>query len=163
MVAPRRKRRLRGVSYVEVLVAVFLVAVALVPALQALASGIQGTRIHDDLSRGMLPIVGKLEELLARPYPALQRAAISGGNAGGSTTVAIAAYNPTVALVFPLPATIPAGPGFSDAIYDVFLHSVDPASGTAAAIDTGLLEIRVQLKAGGAALRVYKARTEAHE
>jgi hypothetical protein len=159
----KRGSAARGVSYIEVLVAVFLVAVALVPALQAVASGLQGARVHADLSQGMAPIVAELEELLARPYPVLYRAAIAGGSAGGSATVAVAPYDPTVALVFPLPATIPAGPGFSDASYDVFIHSIDPATGAAAAGDSGLLQIRIQARTGGATMRAYKARTEVYE
>jgi hypothetical protein len=159
----RSPGRSRGVSYVEVLVSVFLLAIALAPALQAVTSGVLGARIHADLSQGMLPVIGEIEELLARPYPVLYRAAISGGSAGGSATVAIAPYDPTVALVSPLPATIPAGPGYSDAGYDVFINSIDPSTGAAATTDTGLLQIRVQPKSGAAGLVAYKARTEAYE
>ncbi|MDQ6681437.1 MAG: prepilin-type N-terminal cleavage/methylation domain-containing protein [Pseudomonadota bacterium] len=158
-----RSDRSRGFSYVEVMVAVVLVAIALAPALQAVTSGIQGARIDADLSQGMLPVNGKMEELLARPYPALYRAAISGGSAGGSDAVAIAAFNPTAGLAFPLPAAIPAGPGYSDPDFDVFISSIDPATGTAAAADTGLVQIRVQAKSGGAALVAYKARIEVYE
>lgn len=158
-----RRASSRGLSYVEVMLASALIAVALAPALQAVTSGLQGARVHAGLSQGMPAVFGKMEELLARPYPALYRAAIAGGSAGGSATTAIAAFDPALPLAFPLSATVPAGPGFSDSDVDVFIHSVDPNTGAAAATDTGLLQIRVQAKVGGQTVRSYKARTEAYE
>lgn len=163
MTPQRRSGRSRGLSYIEVMISVFLLSIALAPALQAVTSGVQGASVHAGLSQGMLPGNGKIRELLARPYPVLYRAAISGGSAGGSATTAIAPYDPNVTLVSPLPATIPAGPGFSDATYDVFINSIDPSTGAAAASDTGLVQIRVQPKDGSAGLVAYKARTEAYE
>lgn len=161
--APGR-RGARGVSYVEVLVAVALIAVALVPALNAVTAALPGSRVHLQLAGGMAPVHGKMEELLARPYPVLLRAAASGGSPGGSTTVAIAVYNPAVALAYPLPANVPPGPGYSDADFDVFIAAIDPTTGATAAADTGLLQLRVQAKAaGGGTLTAHKSRTEAWE
>lgn len=159
----RRSSSMRGLSYIEVLIAAALLAAALAPALQAVTGGLLGTRVHADLSQGMTPVFGKMEELLARPYPVLQRAAASTGSAGGSATTAVAVYNPAQTLAFPLPATPPAGPGFSDPAFDVYIHSIDPATGGAASSDTGLLQIRVVAKAGGQTLTTYKARVATYE
>ena len=45
MNAPHRRQKSIGFSYTEVLVATFLIAILLVPALESLHSGIQGSRI----------------------------------------------------------------------------------------------------------------------
>lgn len=65
-----------GLSYIEVLVASVLIAVSLVPALEALQPGIQGSQIHEDNNEDHYQLVAKMEEVLAEPYIDIQAAAL---------------------------------------------------------------------------------------
>jgi len=87
-------RCMTGFSYVEVLVATVLIAVALVPAIEALAPGIQGADIHRSQAGQHYHLTGKLEEVLAEPFVALDdeaqtvadpSTATAYSDAGGST------------------------------------------------------------------------------
>lgn len=73
----------RGFSYVEVLVATFIMAIALVPAIEALQGGIQATAIHGERAEIHYRLTGKMEEMLARPFAELgqQADAVDGNTA----------------------------------------------------------------------------------
>ncbi len=148
-----------GFSLVEVLVAMLLIAVALVPALQALQSGVQAAKV--DLQLTQQSPAAKMEQLLARSFSALALAATGGGLAlSADSTVPIVEYNPSIALTFPLsPTGIPAGSGFSDAQFDVFIDCLDPANGTSLnnVACKNLLRIRVVAKNTNQQLISYKA------
>lgn len=72
--------RLTGLTYVEVLIATSLIAVALVPALEALHTGLLGTEIYQSTSTEHYAATAKMEELLAEPYGALVSAAATAGD-----------------------------------------------------------------------------------
>ncbi len=59
--------RPRGFSYVEILLSVVLLAVLLVPALQALQTGIAGGQ-NPSLAARQLALRGKMEQVLAKPF-----------------------------------------------------------------------------------------------
>jgi len=82
-----------GFSYVEVIVASFLLAITLVPALEALQPGIQGTGIHQRYSENQYQLTAKMEEILAEPFADLQSVAIATGDPDTSTS-----YTDTVTL-----------------------------------------------------------------
>ncbi len=63
-----RQSHTKGFSYVEVLVASTLVAIALVPAINALQTGILSTGIHQNLTVQHYQRLQKMEELQADPY-----------------------------------------------------------------------------------------------
>ncbi len=69
-----------GFSYVEVLVATMLIAVSLVPALEALQTGLLGSAIHRDSVEEHFHLQAKLEEMLAQPIAALDTAALAAGS-----------------------------------------------------------------------------------
>ncbi len=85
----RAYQKVVGFSYVEVLVATFLIAIVLVPALDTLQSGIQGSGIHASRAEDHYHITGKVEEVLARPFDELGQEA----DAAGSPTVIVHAYS----------------------------------------------------------------------
>ncbi|MGI9232622.1 MAG: prepilin-type N-terminal cleavage/methylation domain-containing protein [Woeseiaceae bacterium] len=64
-----------GMTLVEVLVAVLLLAVLLVPALHALHTGFVGTAVHTDHSRDHYRLVARIETMLAESYGNLESAA----------------------------------------------------------------------------------------
>ena len=57
-----------GFSYMELLIATLLIAIMLVPALDAMQSGIQGSAIHNQLARNQYRMISKMEETLAVSY-----------------------------------------------------------------------------------------------
>ncbi len=77
----RAFRRRAGFSYVEVLVATAFVALALVPALEALEIGITGSGIHETELTRHYRLVAKLEEVLARPFAELEAEEQASGGA----------------------------------------------------------------------------------
>lgn len=72
--------RQRGISYIEVLVATLLIAVALVPMMEALGPGLQGAQIHRDQAAVHYALSGKLEEVLAQSFDDLDAAAAAAGD-----------------------------------------------------------------------------------
>ncbi len=75
----------QGFSYVEVIVATLLIAVTLVPALNAIQAGLAGSEVYQSLSNQHYQIVSKIEEVLAQPYSAIEAAATTAGNASTPT------------------------------------------------------------------------------
>lgn len=69
------KRRAAGLSYVEVLVAVLLLSVALVPMMNAFRPGIQGAEQHTQKLEAHYALAGALETVLAEPFFDLDAAA----------------------------------------------------------------------------------------
>ena len=69
-----------GLSYVEVLVATLLIAVALVPMMEALGPGLQGSQIHRDQAGINFALTGKLEQVLAESFDDLDAAATAAGD-----------------------------------------------------------------------------------
>ncbi len=73
-------RRAAGLSYIEVLVATLLIAIALVPMMDALGPGLQGARIHRDQAEVHYALAGKLETVLAQAFDDLDAAASAAGD-----------------------------------------------------------------------------------
>jgi type II secretory pathway pseudopilin PulG len=65
----------KGFSYVEVLVATTLIAIALIPAMNALQTGILSADIHQTLTTEHYMRLKKTEELQATPFTSLLNAA----------------------------------------------------------------------------------------
>jgi hypothetical protein len=60
-----------GFSYMEVLIATLLIMIMLVPALDAMQSGIQGSGIHTQLAQNQYRMISKLEQTLALSFSEL--------------------------------------------------------------------------------------------
>lgn len=75
-----------GFSYVEVLIAVLLIAITLVPAMEALQPGIAGSGIHRVIAEDHYLLAGRLEQVLSESYADLETAAITAGNETTATT-----------------------------------------------------------------------------
>lgn len=70
-----RRRFENGLTLVEVLVSVSLLAVLLVPAIHALHTGFVGAEAHADHSRNHYRLVSRIETVLAESYGSLEAAA----------------------------------------------------------------------------------------
>ncbi len=125
-----RQHRQAGLSYTEALLAVVVLAVALVPALDSLQTAVAGVAVQEELRGRQQQIANRVEAVAAEPFSSLDQAA----QAAGSETVA-SSYSD------------PAGP---DRVL-VFLSRYDgdnadgdddPFSGT----DEGLVWVRVAME-----------------
>jgi prepilin-type N-terminal cleavage/methylation domain-containing protein len=65
----------KGFSYVEVLVAMVLIAIALVPAMNALQTGIMSANVHQTLTAEYYSQSKKMAELQSTPFTSLLNAA----------------------------------------------------------------------------------------
>jgi hypothetical protein len=72
-----------GFSYVEILVAMSLIVVALIPAMNALRVGVTATTVHETRVVNHYEMVGRMEQVLAEPFGLLSTAA---GVAGDEKT-----------------------------------------------------------------------------
>jgi len=73
------KTKISGFSYIEVMVATLLIAVSLVPAMEALQTGLRGSAIHRDTVEEHYYLQARLEEVLAEPISALEAATLAAG------------------------------------------------------------------------------------
>ena len=81
MKGPRRYRGGQsGITYVEVLVAAALIAVTLVPMMDAVRTASVSAGVHEDAAVQNLHLVATLEDVLAEPFAALEAAATVAGS-----------------------------------------------------------------------------------
>ncbi len=80
------QRDQHGLTLVEVLVAIALLAVMLVPAINALTTSSQGAEVHRDIAANQFRLTSRLEELLAEPFADLEAAAAAAGSPQNATT-----------------------------------------------------------------------------
>jgi hypothetical protein len=126
-------QRQSGFSYMEVLIATLLIMTMLVPALEAMQSGVQGSAIHSELARNQYRMISKMEQTLALSFSELLQQA---------DLVA----DPVV--LIPAPFSDAAGTEFRRLVYlarydgDDADGDKDPFTGT----DSGLLWVRVTIE-----------------
>jgi Tfp pilus assembly protein PilV len=94
------RKQQQGFSYVEVLIASVLIAIALVPAMNALQTGMLSASVHQTLTRQYYLQVRKMEELQAEPFIALLAAAKTAGNYTTASTYSDAAGTTDRSLVY---------------------------------------------------------------
>jgi type II secretory pathway pseudopilin PulG len=126
-------RRQPGFSYVEILLSVVLLAVLAAPALEALQSGIAGSR-SSSLAASQLVLRDKMERVLAKPFADLYSETYL---PGGNTTASISAS-----------LSDPAG---APDRRNVTLYRYDAATQALSASDTGLVLVSVYYEAEGSA------------
>jgi Flp pilus assembly pilin Flp len=115
----------RGFSYVEVLLSVVLLTVLLVPALEALQTGITDNHGYSRVSR-QLKLKAKMEEVAAKPFAMLySQTYVPGGNT--TTSVSASLSDPT---------------GTPER-RNVLLYRYDPSAAGLSAADTGVLFVAV--------------------
>jgi type II secretory pathway pseudopilin PulG len=125
------RRVQRGFLYVEVLVAVLVLALCLPPALAALSSATRAAAAERAATGRRFRLNGMLEQLLATPHAALDAAAIAAGAATVPTSYSDAPGTPQRRLVF------------------IARYDADNADGDGNGLtggDAGLLWIRVSIE-----------------
>ena len=127
------RHRMAGLTYVEVLIAMTLITMTLVPAMEALRPGVQGAGIHETNTWRHYQLTALLEEVLANPFTALD-------------TEALAINDPAVASVNYSDA---AGQANRRLVY-LSRYDADNADGNGnffdAGVDEGLLWVRVEIE-----------------
>lgn len=137
--APRVQFRSQsGLSYIEVLIATILVAVSLVPAVEALRGGIFGANLHQDAAANHYELKAKMEEVLAEPYALLDAAAVA---AAGEKN----------------PASYSDPDGTSPRRL-VYLSRYDASAPGFTTFDTGLLWVHVRFESRAGELETLTAR-----
>jgi prepilin-type N-terminal cleavage/methylation domain-containing protein len=94
------RRSQSGLTLVEVLVAMALLAVLLVPAMRSLQTGIVGADVHSDIAANHFRLTSRLEQLMAEPFVDLSDAAIAAGAPTTATSFSDAAGPPGRLLVY---------------------------------------------------------------
>lgn len=120
-----------GFSYLEVLITIVLIAIALIPAMQALQTAQIGSGVFQSQSSLHFHLNAKLEEVLAKPYSSLMIAA----TASASSTV-------------PTSFSDVSGSNDRRLVY-LFGFDADDADGDSdpfTGVDNGLLWIRVEVE-----------------
>jgi Tfp pilus assembly protein PilV len=136
--SPLLRCRQRGLSYAEVLIAVVIVAVCLVPALDALRSGLSAADTQRLQAVNQQRLKTRLEEVLANRFSTLDAAAMAAGNSPSVTT-----------------ATYSDAAGTADRLL-VTLYRYDGSAPTAT--DSGLLWVKVAIEASSLSLNTLKTR-----
>ena len=93
-------KRQGGLTYVEMLIAMVIIVVALVPALEALHTGMLGTQIYQSSTTEYYAATARMEELLAEQHGALVVAAAKAGDQLTPSTYSDAPATPNRRLVF---------------------------------------------------------------
>ena len=78
--------RSQGFSYVEVLVAVLLMAIMVVPAMEAIKAGLKGAEFHESVTSQQYALQSRMEEMLAEAYGSLLAAAQTAGSNSVATS-----------------------------------------------------------------------------
>ena len=138
----KRRHQESGLTLVEVLVTIVLLAVLLVPAINALQSGIVGAQVHGDVRASAFRLTTRMEELLAESFASLSDAATAAGSRSTPTSYSDAAGSPGRLLVY-------LSPDDGDNV-DV---DNDPFTGT----DPDLLWIRVEIENSVFSLQTVRA------
>ena len=135
-------RQQRGLTLVEVLVAVIILAVVMIPAISALQTGAVGSAVHADVTSSHHRVSARLEQLLAEPFADLSAAAIAAGGPGIASSYSDALGPPARLVVF-----------LSHYDGDNADADNDPFTGT----DAGLMWIRVDIEGSVHTLQTIKA------
>lgn len=138
-----RRRYEQGLTLVEVLVSVVLLGILLIPAIQAINTGIAGADVHAAVMTSHHRISSRVEELLAEPFADLSDAAIAAGS-------------PTVASSYSDPAGPPARLLVYLSLYDGDNADADDDAFTGT--DPDLLWLRVEIENSVFALETVTAR-----
>lgn len=131
-VRARHRSLQRGFYYAEVLFSAALLAILLVPALQALNTAIAGN--SNGLAASQLNLRSKMEEVLSKPFSQIYAETYL---VGGNTTTSVS-------------TSFSDAPGASGRRLVVF-YRFDAATNALSANDTGLVRVSVYFEADGSA------------
>jgi hypothetical protein len=124
-------KRESGFSYFEVIIAALVLAMALIPALDALQVGLTGSSVQESYLVAHYRLAGAMEDVLAQPFSALETEALAVGDPTVPTSYSDPVATPNRRLVF----LSPYDPNNSDGDNNLFTSNVP-----------GLLWVRVEIE-----------------
>lgn len=130
-----------GFTYVEVIVATALIVISLIPAMNALSVGVNGSTIHENLTVDHYYLTSRMEALLAEPYNDLD-------------AEALLINDPDLPSGYSDTPSTPGGRTLNRQVY-LSRYDADNADNDDdffTGIDAGLLWIRVELEGTGRSL-----------
>lgn len=92
--------RQSGLTYIEVVIAAALIAIALLPAMDALYTGVHGSGVLQSSSSEHYAVLAKMEAVLAEPFTTLTSAAGTAGSQSVPSSYSDAAGPPDRRVVF---------------------------------------------------------------
>lgn len=102
--ASRKKQnvpiRQRGLTYVEVLIAMLVLVIGLVPAMDAVRDAVWGTSANEEYVVSQRRLASRLEDVLAESFDALDDAAVAAGGPTVPTSYSDPVATPGRLLVF---------------------------------------------------------------
>ena len=131
MIGTGKPSQQAGLSYAEALLAVVVLGLALVPAIQSLQMGFTGAVVQETMLQWQQELGTRMEEVLAEPFSNLDQAALDAGSETTPSSFSDAAGPPDRVLVF-----------LSRYDGDNADSDNDPFTGT----DEGLLWVRVAIE-----------------
>jgi type II secretory pathway component PulJ len=139
------RHRMAGLTYVEVLIATALIAVTLLPAMDALKPATQGMSTHEEQTVRHYALIAMLEAVVARPFSELD-------------TEAVTINDPTVAST-----TYSDAPATNNRrLVYLSRYDADNADGNGdffdAGMDEGLLWVRVEIEGTDQAIEALTSR-----
>ena len=96
----RERTRQRGLSYAETLLAVVVLAIALVPALEMLDTAFTGAAVTETVIEWQQQLATRMEDVRAEPFTALTAAATAAGSEAVPSSYSDPAGPPDRVLVF---------------------------------------------------------------
>ena len=132
-----------GFSYIEVLIATVLIAITLIPALEAIQGALVGSGIHESLTSHHYLLKDKTEEVLAEPFSALEDAATAAGGNSVATSYSDSSGTPNRRLVF---------------LFGYDADNADADNDPFTGVDDGLIWVRVELESTGQFLETLSSR-----
>ncbi len=138
-----RPRRQHGLTLIEVLVSISLLAILLIPAITALQTGIVGADVHADVAARHFLLRSRLDQLLNEPFDAVEQAAIAAGSSSTPSAYSDPTGTPNRLLVY-----------LSNYDGDNADKDNDPFTGG----DGGLLWLRVDIEGTTGSLETVRAR-----
>ena len=120
-----------GITYVEVLVAAALIAVSLVPMMDAVRTASVSAGVHEEAAVQNLHLVATMEDVLAEPFASLEAAATAAGSESTLTSYSDLAGTDNRRLVFL-------------SLYDG--DNADTDNDPFTGIDQGLMWVRVEVE-----------------
>jgi len=96
----KHKKRDQGFTYIEVIIAVMVLSIALIPAIRAVRESLAVSRGQEMLVANTYSVYAKMEYVLAQPYETLSQAAMAAGTATIPTSLSDPAATPGRRLVY---------------------------------------------------------------
>jgi len=96
----KHRSRNQGFTYIEVIVSIMVLSIALIPAISAIRESIAVSREQETLVANTYSVYAKMENVMAQPYETLAQLAMAAGSATTPTSLSDPAGTPARRLVY---------------------------------------------------------------